>query len=438
MTELPRRAVARSARLATLPIGIAGRAAVGLGRRVGGRPAEAVSAELQARTAEQLFQVLGSMKGGALKFGQTLSMFEPAVPEELAGPYRAALTQLQEAAPPMPTAQMERAVAASLGEDWRTLFDSFTDEPVAAASIGQVHRAVWSDGREVAVKVQYPGAAKALISDLNQLTRVMRVSAGWVPGLDLAPMLQELKERMSEELDYRLEADAQDQMAAAYADDDQVLVPQVVEGSERVIVSEWIPGTPLARIIADGDEQQRDLAALRYAEFILGAPERAGLLHADPHPGNFRLLDDGRLGVLDLGAVNRLPDGLPPALGEMLGHLLAGRAEPLVELLRDEGFLRRGIEVEPEEILDYLNGFLAPLQEETFTFDRAWLRSVATEIQDPRSARFRTGMSFNLPPKYVLIHRSWLGALAVLCQIGGTVPMREVVARTVPGAAPAD
>ena len=206
MSDLPRKAVTRTAKLAALPLGFAGRATWGLGKRIGGRSAEIVGRELQQRTAEQLFKVLGELKGGAMKFGQALSVFESALPEEIAGPYRAALTKLQEAAPPMPTRTVHAVLAERLGEDWRELFEEFEDKPAAAASIGQVHRAVWHDGREVAVKVQYPGAGEALLSDLAQLSRFARLLGPLIPGMDIKPLITELRDRVSEELDYALEA----------------------------------------------------------------------------------------------------------------------------------------------------------------------------------------------------------------------------------------
>ncbi|TWP35314.1 ABC1 kinase family protein [Leekyejoonella antrihumi] len=433
MSDLPRRAVSRTARLATLPLGYGARAALGLGKRVGGRPAEVVAAELQAQTAAHLFRVLGTLKGGAMKFGQSLSMLEAAVPEELAGPYRATLTRLQDSAPAMPVATVHKILAEELGVDWRDRFVSFTDKPAAAASIGQVHRAVWENGQEVAVKVQYPGAGEALMSDLNQLAIVARLTTGWVPGLDIGPILDELKGRMAEEVDYDLESAMQEQFAQAYADDPAYLLPQVVASSQHVIIGQWVEGIPLSKIISEGTQEQRNVAAARYLEFLIGGPERSGLLHADPHPGNFRLLSDGRLGVLDFGAVNRLPDGLPPELGQLVTLAMQGDAEGVLDGLRDEGFVKSRISIDADELLDYLKVFLTPLASSEFTFSREWIRGIFNYINDPRSTQFRVGLRLNLPPRYLLIHRTWLGGIAVLCQIGGTVPAREIFDRCVPG-----
>jgi predicted unusual protein kinase regulating ubiquinone biosynthesis (AarF/ABC1/UbiB family) len=424
----------RTVRLAALPLGFAGRTAWGLGKRVGGKPAELVAAEVQARTAEQLFKVLGELKGGAMKFGQAMSIFEAAMPEDLAGPYRATLTKLQDAAPPMPASIVYAVLVAELGPRWRQKFISFNDKPAAAASIGQVHRAVWKDGREVAVKLQYPGAGEALIGDLNQVSRVARLAATWIPGIEIKPILDELKSRVAEELDYGLEAKSQKAFATAFADDLEFVIPNVVYHKGNVLVSEWLEGTPLSAIIAKGSQHERNSAATRYLEFLLAGPQRAGLLHADPHPGNFRMLDDGRLGILDFGAVNRLPGGLPVEIGELLTSAMMGDAENSLEGLRSQGFVKASIEIDADELLAYLAPFLEPLRTDTFTFSRSWLRSMSLHLQDPRRPNFMLGLKLNLPPSYLLIHRVWLGGLGVLCQIQGEVPGRAILDRWLPGA----
>lgn len=441
MTDLPRKAVQRTARLAALPLGYAGRSALGFGRRLGGAPADAVMSELQQRTAEQLFRTLGELKGGAMKFGQALSVFESALPEEIAGPYRAALTKLQEAAPPMPTRTVHGVLEERLGEDWRELFLEFEEKPAAAASIGQVHRAVWHDGREVAVKVQYPGAGEALLSDLTQLSRFARLLGPLVPGMDIKPLISEMRDRVSEELDYGLEARAQREHASEFAGDPDVVVPDVVHQSEQVLVTEWIDGIPLSEVIADGTPEERDRAGQLLARFLFSGPARTGLLHADPHPGNFRLLpgvDGGglRLGVLDFGTVDRLPGGLPDTIGTCLRMALEGAAEPVYGLLCDEGFVKESIELDPDEVLDYLLPIIEPARADAFTFTREWVRTQAARIADPRSPAHQLGKRLNLPPAYLLIHRVTLSTIGVLCQLNATVRLRDELEAWLPGFVP--
>jgi len=436
VSEIPRRALSRSARLASLPLGAAGRATIGLGKRLGGRPAEQVTLELQQRTAEQLFTVLGQLKGGAMKFGQALSVFEAAFPEDVAGPYRAALTKLQEAAPPMATATVHAVLAEQLGGGWRRRFTAFDDIPAAAASIGQVHKGVWGDGRVVAVKVQYPGAGPALMADLNQLARFARLFSILVPGLDIKPLLAELKARVVEELDYSLEAQAQRDFAAAYADDPDILVPRIVASAPKVVVSEWINGTPLAQIIATGTRAQRDRAGILTSTLHFSAPSRAGLMHADPHPGNFRLLEDGRLGVIDFGAVARLPDGLPDLIGPLCRLSLGGDAAGVLAGLRREGFIAASLPVDAPAVLAYLRPMLEPIARERFHFTRAWMRAEAARLADPRTEANRLGRQLNLPPAYLLIHRVTIGSIGVLCQLDAEGPFRSIVERWLPGFSP--
>jgi predicted unusual protein kinase regulating ubiquinone biosynthesis (AarF/ABC1/UbiB family) len=433
VTDIPRRAVTRTAKLASLPLGVAGRATVGLGKRMAGQSADAVALELQQRTAEQLFAVLGQLKGGAMKFGQALSVFEAALPEEIGAPYREALTKLQEAAPPMAVRTVHQVLNEQLGTSWRRRFAAFADTPAAAASIGQVHRGIWHDGRPVAVKVQYPGAGPALIADLNQLSRFARMFAVLSPGLDVKPLLAELRARVAEELDYGLEAQAQRAFAAAYAEDAEIRVPRVVASAPKVLVSEWIDGTPLSAIIAAGTRQQRDRAGYLLATLHFSAPARAGLLHADPHPGNFRLMADNRLGVVDFGAVARLPGGLPRPLGRITRLALDGRGEDALAQLRAEGFVRPRIRLDPQRVLDYFAPMLDPLRTETFRFSREWMRRQASRLGDLRSETAQIGRQLNLPPAYLLIHRVTIGSLGVLSQLNAEAPYRSIVERWQPG-----
>ena len=432
MAEIPKNAITRSVKIAALPAAHAGRTAWGIGKRLGGKPAEAVTAELQARTAEQMFRVLGELKGGAMKMGQAMSIFEAAMPEDVAGPYREALTRLQESAPPLAAESIHAILADELGPQWRERFAEFDDTPAAAASIGQVHKAVWHDGRVVAVKVQYPGADKAFISDLNQLSRMGRVFASWIPGLDIKPLLAELKERAIEELDYLRESRSQRAFAAAFEDDPEFVVPHVLAAAPHVLVSEWVDGRPMSSIIVDGTPQERDHVGELYERFLLSGPARAGLLHSDPHPGNFRVVADGRLAVLDFGAVAELRDGLPSAMGRLLRIAMSGDAQTVADGLRDEGFIRPNVEIEPQAVLDYLAPFVEPARWETFHFDRDWMRAQFGRLNDVRRPDFTIGLKLNLPPSYMLIHRVWLGSIGVLCQLDATVPMRGELERWVP------
>ncbi|HEX2419615.1 MAG TPA: AarF/ABC1/UbiB kinase family protein [Micromonosporaceae bacterium] len=433
MTDIPRRAMARTVKLASLPLGYAGRAALGIGKRVTGIDPEIVAAEIQQRTAEQLFSVLGQLKGGAMKLGQALSIFEAALPEDVAGPYRAALTKLQNAAPPMPASTVHNVLATEFGARWRRKFADFDDSPAAAASIGQVHRAVWSDGREVAVKVQYPGAGEALLADLSQLARFAGLFRMLHPGLEIKPLITELRERLGEELDYRTEARSQRAFAKSYADDPEILVPPVVGATARILVTEWIDGTPLSKIIESGTQRQRDLGGLRLATLHFSGPARAGLLHADPHPGNFTLLDDDRLGVLDFGAVARLPKGLPEPIGRITRLALDGEADKVLEGLRSEGFVSATVEIDAEEVQAFLRPMLEPLDAERFQFSRSWLRQEASRLGNPRSPAYQLGRQLNLPPSYLLIHRVTLGSIGVLCQLGASAPYRSVLTTWLPG-----
>ncbi|WP_024795483.1 ABC1 kinase family protein [Tomitella biformata] len=432
MSDIPRRGATRTVKLASLPLGIAGRAAAGFGKRLTGQSSAEINADLATKAAEQLFAVLGELKGGAMKLGQAMSVFEAAMPEEIAGPYREALTKLQKDAPPMAASAVHRVLDQQLGTSWRDRFESFDDVPAAAASIGQVHRAVWSDGRRVAVKIQYPGADEALRSDLRQLRRLAPIFKPFAPGTDVKALVDELAARSEEELDYRIEANYQRAFATEFADDPMISVPAVVASSPKVVVTEWMEGTPLAEIIADGTPEQRNAAGVRLCEFHFSSPARVGLMHTDPHPGNFMILPDGRLGAIDFGAVVALPDGIPQVLTEMVRLAVQNRPEDLVALMTISGYVARGDKLDPQDALDFLRPFVEPLRVETFHFSREWMQQIAGKYSNMRGKEFQTSRAFTLPPEYLMIHRVLSGSVAILCQLDANAPFQSVIAKWTP------
>ena len=415
--QLPQGTSKRSAKMASIPLSLAGRGAIGFGRQLIGQSPDFAFADLQEKTAEQIFKVLGELKGGAMKFGQALSVFEAALPEDIAKPYRETLVKLQEAAPPLPARVVHKVLAKELGEHWRDNFADFNDTPAASASIGQVHKGIWKDGRAVAVKIQYPGAKEALISDLNQIQRFAKIFQLLLPGVEMKPLLEELKARIIEEVDYRYEASAQSACFEAYKGDSDIAIPEVIMATDRVLVSQWLEGTPLSKVITDGTQEERNNAGIRLARFHFTAPMRAGLLHADPHPGNFRVLKDGRLGVLDFGACNRLPNGFPEPFKRLLKNALEGDAIALYNGFKEDGFILADVEVSPELVLDYLLPLVEPLRSDYFAYSRDWLRTQSVRVGDPRNPTAKIGFQLNLPPEYVLIHRVTLGTTGIFCQL---------------------
>ena len=200
----------------------------------------------------------------------------------------------------------------------------------------------------------------------------------------------------------------------------------MVAASDHVLISEWMDGTPLSRVIAAGTQEERNRAGLLIVRFLFSGPARVGLLHADPHPGNFRMLADGRLGVLDFGAVDRLPDGFPPFFGMLLRLTHEDRSIDTVEqLLREHGFLKPGVTVDHSALRAYLAPLAEPSRVESFKFSREWMRGEAARVTDMRPAA--VGRRLNLPPSYVLIHRVSTASIGVLCQLECEGPFRAEV-----------
>jgi predicted unusual protein kinase regulating ubiquinone biosynthesis (AarF/ABC1/UbiB family) len=416
-------------KLLALPLTFTGRAAAAWGRRLAGVDSERATATAVERNADQLFHVLGQLRGGAMKVGQALSVYDAMIPAEIEEPYRVALRKLQTAGSPMPFREVRGVLDEQLGRGWRRRFRDIDETPAAAASIGQVHRAVWSDGRPVAVKVQYPGADLALDADLRTLQRFSRLLALVVPGMDGRALVGELRERLLEELDYRAEAHRQRAFVAAFAGHEALVVPEVVASAPKVIVSQWLDGVTLGALTeepaADAVEQdRRDRHAHTVIETMLSSPTRLGLLHADPHPGNFMALHDGRLGMIDYGAVAALPGGIPPVLVRILRHIADSDTASMMALLRAEGFVVG--DVEADDVLRALGALGDPLRVERFHFHRGW-------TTDMSGHAFATGHALTLPPRYLMVVRVLSGWMNILAQLDCTVDVRGIAQHWLPG-----
>jgi predicted unusual protein kinase regulating ubiquinone biosynthesis (AarF/ABC1/UbiB family) len=438
VADIKRGSAARNAKLASIPVGFAGRAALGLGKRLTGKSKDEINAELAAKAANQLFTVLGELKGGAMKVGQALSVMEAAIPEEFGEPYREALTKLQKDAPPMPAAKVHRVLDAQLGTKWRERFSDFDDTPVASASIGQVHKALWSDGREVAVKIQYPGADEALRADLKTMQRMAGMLKQLAPGADVQGVVDELVSRTEMELDYRLEADNQRAFAKAYRDHPHLMVPRIVASAPKVVIQEWIDGVPMSEIIRNGTVEHRDLMGTRLAELTFDAPRRLEMMHGDAHPGNFMLLADGRMGVIDFGAVAPLPGGFPIELGMTIRLAREKQYDLLLPTMEKAGFIQKGQQVSVRDIDEMVRQYVEPIEVEVFHYTRKWLHRMTTVQIDRSVSQIRTARRLDLPAKLALPLRVIASVGAILCQLDAHVPIKALSEELIPGFAEPD
>ena len=434
--DIKRGSARRNAKLASLPVGMAGRAALGIGKRLTGKSKDDVNAELMEKAANQLFNVLGELKGGAMKVGQALSVLEAAIPEEFGEPYREALTKLQKDAPPLSAAKVHRVLDGQLGTKWRDRFTSFDDEPVASASIGQVHKGVWSDGREVAVKIQYPGADEALRADLKTMRRLTSMLKQLAPGADVQAVVDELIERTEMELDYRLEADNQRAFAKAYEGHPHFFVPHVVGSAPKVMVSEWTEGKSMAEIIRKGTPDERDLCGTRLFELTFDAPARVGMMHGDAHPGNFMMMADGRMTVIDFGAVAPLPDGLPVEMGMMIRYALEKNYDLLLPAMEKIGFIRAGEQLSVEAVDEMLAQYVEPMQVPVFHYTRKWLQRHAAQNMERAPQQIKMARQMDLPASLAIPLRVIASTVAISCQLDCHVPVQAMALELIPGFAP--
>ncbi|HVR06337.1 MAG TPA: AarF/ABC1/UbiB kinase family protein [Solirubrobacteraceae bacterium] len=378
-------------------------------------------ARRQVETAKQIVAVLGTMKGAAMKLGQVMSFLDVGlVPEEYREEFQHELAKLRDAAPTVSFKQMRKVIEQDLEEPIEQVFGSFEEEPIAAASIGQVYRATLrEDGREVAVKVQYPGVAAAVRADLQNLDMIMLLLKRMTPQLDVKAIATEVRERVVEELDYELEAQNQRSMARIFDGHPFIVVPGVVSelSRERVLVSELVRGVGFEELKRYPQEQRDRLGEIVF-RFFLGCLYRHRQFSGDPHPGNFMLLADGRVAFLDFGLYKRLESG--PVELELAAQraVVEQNAAALHALLAQAGFLPDPERVDPDELLDFVGDAIWwYTKDEVIQLTPDIATQVMIESSDPRSRHFRSMRHQDMRAEHLFGRRMEMLTLAVLAQL---------------------
>ena len=372
-------------------------------------------------TAQQLVDMLGEMKGAAMKLGQLASFYEFAAPSEYMSTYRDALTMLQNSAPPMDPEASKAVIKEEFGKSVEELFATFDDKAVAAASIGQVHRATLHSGETVAVKVQYPGVDDAVRADLKNVSAMTKLAVAIAPNLDPREVANEVKERVLEELDYRREASNQERFAKLFAGHPFIVVPKVYRNycRTRVITQEFVEGEPFLSSLEWPQEKRNQLAEILF-RFFYGSLNRFQLFSADPHPGNYLLLKNGRVAFLDYGLVRAVDPGTLEHLLEIVQALIAEDKERGRRALEGIGILNRRTP-EVDAVWDHLKMLNSPvLEDREFTIDAKLVQRIATAGFDPRSSAFQTLRKVGIPGIMITFNRMSFGVASLLGRLEAT------------------
>ncbi|HYP22681.1 MAG TPA: AarF/ABC1/UbiB kinase family protein [Actinomycetota bacterium] len=373
------------------------------------------------KTAEQLVQMLGEMKGAAMKVGQLASFYEFSAPGEYLATYKDALTMLQNSAPPMDPEASKAVIKEEFGKGPDELFAEFGDEAIAAASIGQVHRARLHSGEEVAVKVQYPGVDEAVRSDLKNISAMTKLSVAIAPNVDPKEVANEVRDRVMEELDYRREAANQAKFAELFAGHPYIVVPQVYPEycRTRVIVQEFVEGEPFMSAF-EWDQEDRDRLAEVLFRFFYGSFNRFLLFSADPHPGNYLLLPDGKVAFLDYGLVRALDPGTLTVLIEIVLSLIDEDRERGRAALEAVGILNPKTP-EVDAVWEHLKMLNAPvLEDREFRITAQMVQEIAAAGFDPRSKAFQTLRKVGVPGVVITVNRMSFGVASLLGRLEAT------------------
>jgi predicted unusual protein kinase regulating ubiquinone biosynthesis (AarF/ABC1/UbiB family) len=420
--RIPRSRIARSARIARLA---AGQGTRRLGTQAANltRDEDAARAALERRhleAAEQIVAALGTMKGAAMKLGQVLSFLDVGlVPEEHRDEFQRKLGELRDAAPNVRFSDMRGVIESELEAPLAALFAEFDEEPVAAASIGQVYRARLADGRDVAVKVQYPGVAQAVRADMQNLGMILRLMKQIAPGIDVKATAEEVRERIGEELDYELEAQHQRALARIFRGHPFIVVPDVVTAlsRERVLVSDWVSGAGFDAI-KERDQATRDRVGEIVFRFFMGCMYRHRQFSGDPHPGNFMLLDDGSVAFLDFGLFKVMPRELIELelACQRAGH--EGDGEELHRLWSETGFLAHPERFRPDKLLaQFRDATWWYVLDQEIALEPEIATQVMIDMSDPRSQHFGQMRHETLPADHLFGRRVEMLTLAVLSQL---------------------
>ncbi|MGZ4699753.1 MAG: ABC1 kinase family protein [Ilumatobacteraceae bacterium] len=408
-------------------------------RRLSHRPErrDALDDQFAIRTSEDVARELGNMKGALMKFGQLLSFIVEALPSEA----QQALATLQSDAKPMAPALAAKMITDELGHPPERVFLDWQEVPIAAASVGQVHRAVTHDGREVAVKVQYPGVAESIESDLDNAEAFYRLGTAFVlKGLDAKGLVDELRSRMRDELDYELEAASQTEFCNYFAGHPFVSIPAVdrATSTRRVLTTEWVEAMSWAEFEPTATAAARRRAGESIWRFAQHSIHRLGAFNGDPHPGNYRFSADGDVTFLDFGLIKRWTPGEWEQLAPSLDAIVVHRdPDELVTAMEKVGFLRAGHGLSPQHVYDYVSTPYTPYLTDTFTFTREFVRDAMATIVDIKGPHAEVIEKLNMPPSFVILDRVVWGISAILGRLEVTAPWRAMLLEYRDGAPPA-
>jgi predicted unusual protein kinase regulating ubiquinone biosynthesis (AarF/ABC1/UbiB family) len=390
------------------------------------RSKERAVEKLDARhmeAAERMVDVLGTMKGAAMKIGQLASFIDTEfLPPEYRELYQDKLADLRTSAPPMGWGKVKQVLEEEWEDPVEELFEDFEHEAAAAASIGQVHRATLPDGRSVAVKVQYPGIAKALRADMQNAGMIMRLAKALAPGLDAKAAAEELKERVLEELDYEYEAQNQRTFARAYRGHPFIHVPDVITrlSHNRVLVSEWVDGLGFEEV-KELPQDERDRFGEIVFRFCFGSIYHLQHFNADAHPGNYVLMDDGKVAFLDFGMTKQLDREQIELEIAAIDAVLDDDPERLREALGELGFLHKPQRVDAEKLMAHVKAVGGwYMEDREVTIDSERVMSVIAAVSDPRSEFYSMMRRENVPANELMGRRMETGVLAVLGQLNAT------------------